>query len=161
MSTHSSRTTTDHDEIRRWAEARGGKPARVKGTGSDGDVGMIRLDFPGYSGSDSLEPISWDDWFAAFDENRLALVYQESTPDGQRSNFNKLIARETADARSRGESHASRHYRSSSAGSGRSTEHDAQVASSRNEDSLKEREYRDQQGEIHHHTRKYIEEHDT
>jgi hypothetical protein len=25
-----SKTTTDHDEIRRWAEERGGKPAKVK-----------------------------------------------------------------------------------------------------------------------------------
>ena len=30
----SSKTTTDHDEIRRWAEERGGRPAHVKDTGS-------------------------------------------------------------------------------------------------------------------------------
>jgi hypothetical protein len=29
-----SRTLTDHDEIRKWVEARGGRPARVKGTGN-------------------------------------------------------------------------------------------------------------------------------
>ena len=28
-----SRMLTDHDEIRKWVEARGGRPARVKGTG--------------------------------------------------------------------------------------------------------------------------------
>jgi len=28
-----TKITTDHDEIRRWVEARGGKPATVKGTG--------------------------------------------------------------------------------------------------------------------------------
>lgn len=32
-----SRTTTDHDEIRRWAEERGGRPASVRGTGQSGD----------------------------------------------------------------------------------------------------------------------------
>jgi hypothetical protein len=88
-----SGATVDHEEIKRWAEARHAKPACVKGTGGKGGVGMIRLDFPGYSGEDSLEPISWDEWFKAFDENELALVYQEKTADGHKSNFNKLVKR--------------------------------------------------------------------
>jgi hypothetical protein len=57
---------------------------------------MIRLDFPGYSGEDSLEHISWDEWFDNFDRNNLALLFQERTAGGQRSNFNKLVSRETA-----------------------------------------------------------------
>src|SRR2546430_13602510 len=32
-------------------------PACVRGTGGKDDVGMIRLDFPGYSGEESLEEI--------------------------------------------------------------------------------------------------------
>jgi hypothetical protein len=51
-----SKTTTDHEEIQRWAEERNAQPACVKGTGRRGDVGMLRLDFPGYSGENSLEP---------------------------------------------------------------------------------------------------------
>ena len=47
---HGTHATTDHDEIRRWAEERGAKPSCVKGTGGKRDTGMIRLDFPGYSG---------------------------------------------------------------------------------------------------------------
>lgn len=122
MTSHLSKTTTDHDEIRRWAEARGGKPACVKGTGSRGDTGMIRLDFPGYSGAASLQPISWDEWFQQFDDNNLALVYQEKTASGERSNFNKLIGRETGGARSHGVSHASRHHgKGSSASRSRSS----------------------------------------
>lgn len=88
-----SNTTTDHEEIRRWAEERGGKPACVKGTGSKSDTGMIRIDFPGYSGGDSLQEIEWDEFFEKFDENGLALVYQEQTAGGQKSNFNKLVKR--------------------------------------------------------------------
>lgn len=113
MTSHTSKTTTDHNEIRHWAEARQATPACVKGTGSKNDPGMIRLDFPGYSG-DSLEPISWDEWFKAFDDNKLALVYQDTTADGAKSNFNKLIGRDTADERARGDSHASRHDESHS-----------------------------------------------
>ena len=91
-----SKTTTDHDEIRRWAEERGGKPTHVKGTGSSGDAGLLRIDFPGYTGEGKLEPISWDDFFEKFDEQQLALVYQDKTADGQKSNFNKLVSRDTA-----------------------------------------------------------------
>lgn len=90
----SSTTTTDHDFIRQWADERGAQPACVKGTGKKGDTGMIRLDFPGYSGGDSLQPISWDEWFDRFDANHLALVYQDRTASGETSNFNKLVRRE-------------------------------------------------------------------
>jgi hypothetical protein len=93
-----SNVTTDHDQIRQWAEARGGRPACVRGTGGGGNVGMIRLDFPGFSGEDSLQEISWEEWFRAFDENNLALVFQEET-GGQQSNFNKLVSRDNPKAK--------------------------------------------------------------
>jgi hypothetical protein len=92
----SGNVMTDHEEIRQWAEERGAKPACVRGTGGKSDTGLIRLDFPGYSGGDSLEEISWDEWFAKFDEQNLALLYQDKTARGQKSNFNKLVSRETA-----------------------------------------------------------------
>src|SRR5947209_8642351 len=92
-----SKTTQDHEEIRRWAEERGGKPAHVKSTESGDDIGIIRIDFPGYSGEGSLEEITWDEFFEKFDDNDLALVYQEETADGERSNFNKIVKAETVD----------------------------------------------------------------
>ncbi len=79
-----SKTTRDHDTIRKWAEERGGKPSRVQ------DTGVIQLDFPGYSG-DRLEEISWDEWFEVFDDRGLEFLYQETTKDGEQSNFNKLV----------------------------------------------------------------------
>jgi hypothetical protein len=91
-----SKTTQDHEEIRRWAEERGAHPACVRGTGGNNDIGMLRLDFPGYSGEESLQEISWDDFFEKFDERGLALLYQEETAGGERSNFNKLVSAETA-----------------------------------------------------------------
>jgi hypothetical protein len=93
-STHTSQVTTDHETIRNWAEERGGKPARVKRTGGKDDPGIIRIDFPGYSGDASLEKISWEEFFEKFEENKLALLYQEETAQGERSNFNKLVSRE-------------------------------------------------------------------
>jgi hypothetical protein len=79
-----TRVTVDHDEIRRWAEARGARPTVVKGTS------IIRLDFPGYSGEGKLQPIDWNEFFRRFEEGNLALIYQEKTARGQTSNFNKL-----------------------------------------------------------------------
>ena len=89
-----TRTTTDHDEIRRWVEEHGGKPARVRGTGDGGDPGVLRIDFPGGTGEDQLEHISWDDWFQKFDENGLAFLYQEQKADGEDSTFFKLVKRD-------------------------------------------------------------------
>jgi len=91
-----AKTTTDHDEIRRWAEERGGRPAAVQGTGSDGDPGILRIEFPDYAEADddNLVEISWDEWFDAFEQNELALLYQEETPDGDESRFSKLVSRD-------------------------------------------------------------------
>jgi hypothetical protein len=85
-----AKTTTDHEEIRRWVEARGGRPAHVTETGEDGDPGILRIDFS--EPDEGLEELSWEDWFRAFDENRLAFLYQ----DEEESRFNKLVARESA-----------------------------------------------------------------
>jgi hypothetical protein len=93
-----NRTLTDHDEIRQWAEERGAHPSCVRGTGNKGDIGMLRLDFPGYTGADKLQEISWDDFFEKFDEQGLSLLVQDKTARGQKSNFNKLVSRETAAA---------------------------------------------------------------
>ncbi len=93
-SQHLSKTTTDHDKIRRWTEERNGKPAAVKATHEPGkSTGILRIDFPGYSGEDSLEDISWDEFFEKFDDADLAFVYEDGTSAGQRSNFNKLVKR--------------------------------------------------------------------
>ena len=90
------RILIDHDDIRRWAEERGAVPTRVKGTGGSNDVGILRLHFPEYSQDDeNLEEISWDEFFDEFDRKRLALLVEDRTPDGKRSNFNKIISRAT------------------------------------------------------------------
>jgi len=47
---------------------------------------------PGYSGGDSLQEISWDEFFRIFDEKQLEFLYQDTTADGQESRFNKFIS---------------------------------------------------------------------
>ncbi len=62
-------STTDHLEIRRWAESREAAPIahRDKGLG---------FDFPDYN--DDIDPITWDRWFDEFDTRELEFVYQLS-----------------------------------------------------------------------------------
>ncbi|EEF57293.1 hypothetical protein [Pedosphaera parvula] len=88
-----AKKTTDHEEIKHWVEDHGGKPVSVKGTGGKGDPGLLRIDFPGYSGEDTLEDISWDEWFDKFDEKHLAFLYREETSKGKESRFCKLVSR--------------------------------------------------------------------
>ncbi|HZP06946.1 MAG TPA: hypothetical protein VFB43_18750 [Terracidiphilus sp.] len=89
----SSKTTRDHDQIRKWAEARGAVPAEVKGTERGDEPGILRFEFPHARNrnDDKLEEISWEEFFRKFDESGLELLYQEKTADGEQSNFNKLI----------------------------------------------------------------------
>jgi len=100
---------TDHDEIRRWAEERGGKPACVKGTGGSEDVGMIRLEFPSApnANDEKLQEISWDEFFEKFDDNQLAMTYQDHRSGGGQSNFYKIVKRSTARGRTSGRSASS------------------------------------------------------
>ncbi len=70
-----SKTTTDHAIIRRWAEERGGKPAKVAGS----QPGEIRIDFPSFPGEEdeTLEVISWEEFFDRFEEDNLVFMYRE------------------------------------------------------------------------------------
>ena len=85
---------TDHDRIRKWAEARRARPACVVGAENRAE---IRFDFPRVRASEPLQAISWAQWFKIFDENRLALLIEEDAKGGKKSKFNKLVSRNTAD----------------------------------------------------------------
>jgi hypothetical protein len=93
QTTAASYTTTDHDVIRAWAEARNGCPASVEGTGNDGDdAGILRIEF---RDDGNLEDVDWEPFFRTFDDRGLAFVYQEQTTDGSQSRFNKFVRRDS------------------------------------------------------------------
>ncbi|MEO6546840.1 MAG: hypothetical protein ABIN94_02535 [Ferruginibacter sp.] len=93
MLPHEARRVKDLKEIKRWTEDRGGKPAKVKGVGGGKEgEGMLRIDFPGFSGEDSLEEITWEEWYKIFEKRDLTFLYQEKTVDGGESHFFKLIS---------------------------------------------------------------------
>lgn len=85
-----SKTTTDHDTIRQWAEQRDGEPATVAGTQGGDEPGVLRIAF---TGEDALERISWDAFFEKFEEEGLAFLHQDETADGETSRFFKFVDR--------------------------------------------------------------------
>ena len=85
--------TTDHQQIRRWAESAGGRPVQEPVAGTSLAVPSIEF---APEPADGARTCSWEDWFAAFDQAGLALLYQESEPDGSPSRFAKLVQRDTA-----------------------------------------------------------------
>jgi hypothetical protein len=84
-------TTIDHATIRRWAEERGGKPAKVRGTEDRSGEGILRFDFA--EPDDKLEKISWEEFFQTFDDRELAFLHQDKTSDGRVSRFFKFVRR--------------------------------------------------------------------
>jgi hypothetical protein len=123
-STASAKVTTDHQRIRRWVESRGGHPATVKRTARSGEPGLLRIDYPGFSGEQRLREISWDEFFDKFEESELAFIYQDKTAGGRTSRFSKLVSRDTvADrlGRGRGSRRKSTAAASRSSGGGRKT----------------------------------------
>lgn len=126
----SSRVLTDHDEIQRWAEERGARPSAVQRTHTDDNVGIIRLDFPGYSGEDSLEEIEWDEWFDKFDDNNLALIVQDETAGGEKSNFNKIVSRDTVESTGSSRSRGKKSTSSRSSSSKRASAHSRRISAS-------------------------------
>jgi hypothetical protein len=97
--------TTNHDTIRKWVEKKGGKPAAVARTHQGGDVGIVRIMFPGspHSEHQTLTEISWDEFFEEFEKRNLALLYEED------SLFSKIVGRDTVEQRSHGKSTTTRH----------------------------------------------------
>ena len=91
----SAKTTTNHDEIRKWAEKRGGHPAVVSATESEGgSSGLLRIDYdePGGNDDDRLHRITWNEFFQIFDRNGIAFLYD---PDSD-SRFSKFVQKESA-----------------------------------------------------------------
>ena len=85
-------TTTDHDEIRRWAEERGGRPSVVRT--EQGRGGILRFDFG--EDDEKLEETSWEEFFRIFEDSKLALLRQDTLEGGETSRFFKFVVRDAA-----------------------------------------------------------------
>ena len=72
--------TSDHDEIRRWAEKHGGHPAILDHPIARADKLGIRIDFPGETHEVLMtekRAATWDEFFKIFEEQRLLFSYDD------------------------------------------------------------------------------------
>lgn len=94
---------TEHEAIRDWAAARMGSPAIVDTSPESGMQPMLRLVFDQQSYQDQDRPerspnaggydlVEWDEWFALFDKQKLALEVGPEIP-GERDSWHAIIAR--------------------------------------------------------------------
>ncbi len=93
-----ARTLTHPEEIREWAEARGGNPMMMDMPDGTGDVdellqitfGQHALNADGNEGPDrpgGYQLVSWDDWFVEFDRKKLAIRVADEMPGALDNDF--------------------------------------------------------------------------
>lgn len=93
----SFRRTVNHEEIRQWVSEHGGHPSALRAR--DGRLGVVRVDFDGFSSSAStadLQQISWSEFFEQFEQRKLAFVYKDDIEPGAAQMATKLVSRLTS-----------------------------------------------------------------
>lgn len=88
-------SATDTDVIQKWAEDRGGAPGRVKPVDTEAPE-TLEIYFPDFSGTESIEALTWDEFFERMEEQDLVFVYQEETAKGEISRVGKLVTPDVA-----------------------------------------------------------------
>ena len=80
--------TRSHEVIREWAEARGAMPVSITADDLSRRSGLLRI----RAGVDEerLARIAWDEWFDAFEDDKLVFVFRSTRTTGRRSNFFRL-----------------------------------------------------------------------
>lgn len=76
------KNTTDHNEIKKWAEKVNGKPQKIEDSQAADKAGL-RIDFKG--GEDEIylsegkkgRDIAWEEFFRIFEEQKLAFLFEE------------------------------------------------------------------------------------
>lgn len=92
-----ARILNNRDEIRQWAEARGGNPMLMDTPDGTGIRTLLQLTFgqhaintDGNEGPDRIggfHLVSWEEWFAALDEGQLALRVSDDLSGGNEAEF--------------------------------------------------------------------------
>jgi hypothetical protein len=91
------KTTTDHDEIRLWAQAHDGHPEIIDEVEAGNAEPQLRINFPGLQDDVFLsentpeKSLSWEEFFQKFDHFGLAFEYDEKIEGTDVSNAYRFI----------------------------------------------------------------------
>ena len=98
---------TEPGAIRQWTEARGGNPILLDVPDPvAGERSLIQLTFDQHAlnadhneGADPMTPgfrlVDWDEWFAAFEDQGLALVVGDDMSEGRQIDY-RIMSRKEA-----------------------------------------------------------------
>ncbi len=81
-----SEPTTDHLEIRHWAQKHNVVPVEVLPDHVDSEPATLRLVLLAQAKRSGLQEISWDEFFIKFDELGLTFVY-----DNDSTGYNEIL----------------------------------------------------------------------
>jgi len=79
--------TIDNDEIRSWIEERGGVPATLKGALEEGDESADMLHISFDPNDANMEEMDWEEFFERFENENLALVYDDAATQDEEHDF--------------------------------------------------------------------------
>jgi hemerythrin-like domain-containing protein len=82
--------TTDPEIIKKWVKDRDGKPGEIKGEQENG-TGILRFDFSEEKNDHELHYLQWPSFFKKFQDQDLALAYQEESKTGEISLYHQFI----------------------------------------------------------------------
>ncbi|MFC3704143.1 hypothetical protein ACFOOL_05170 [Devosia honganensis] len=92
-----SRILTDRQEIRQWAAARGGNPVLMEVPDGSRSRTILQLAFgqdalnaDGNEGPDRIDGfqlVSWEEWFVALENGRLALMVSDDPAGGNEAEY--------------------------------------------------------------------------
>jgi len=85
--------TTDHATIQQWAEQHQGRPAMVKRVEEVSHLNLLRFNFPDATGEQAREEITWEEFFAIFEQKKLAFLRAVNTSAAEESRFYKFVNR--------------------------------------------------------------------
>jgi hypothetical protein len=98
-----AKTMIEHDDIREWAEARAGEPMLEDIPDVDREQVLLAITFGQHAinadhneGPDPITGwslVTWDEWFAAFDQQNLALKVNDELP-GQLDRAFEFVSRD-------------------------------------------------------------------
>lgn len=79
------KVTGDHTLIQQWILERKGKPVTRKVIRGTEILRVLQISFPDSAGQETLEEISWENFFECFEKEQLVFLYQEFALDGSLS----------------------------------------------------------------------------
>jgi len=92
-----AKVLNSREDIRQWAAARGGNPMLMDTPDGTGSRTLLQLTFgqhaintEGNEGPDRIggfQLVSWEDWFAALEDNNLALRVSDDPSGGNEAEF--------------------------------------------------------------------------